>query len=221
VLGLPDPTQSFHRPDDWVQLLSIPQAGEVQADGAALLAGADDFIGQVLPAMQTVEAGLMLVNAQNGVEVGTEIQSRFAEQYNLPIIFVINELDHEKANFNNSVDSLKQRFGNNVIVAQYPLNPGHNFDSIIDVITMKMYKYNGDKGGVEILDIPQEYAEKAAEIQNELIEKAAENDDELMEIFFENDGLTEDEMRKGITEGLIQRGIFPVFCTTVSPTIPR
>ncbi len=176
--------------------------------------GADDFIGQVLPAIQNVETGLMVINAQNGVEVGTEIQSRFANQYNLPIIFAINELDHEKANFSSSVESLKQRFGSNVIVGQYPLNPGNNFDSIIDVITMKMYKFSNDGKKVETLEIPEGEIETAKALQLELIEKAAENDEALMEIYFEKDTLTEDELRSGIKKGIIDRGMFPVFCTS-------
>jgi len=176
--------------------------------------GADDFIGQVLPAIQTVETGLMLINAQNGVEVGTEIQSRIAEQYNLPIIFAINELDHEKANFTNSIETLKQRFGNNVVVAQYPLNAGNNFDTIVDIITMKMYKTSDNGKKVEILDIPESELDKAKAYQQELIEKAAENDEALMEIYFEKDTLTEDELRSGIKQGIIDRGMFPVFCTS-------
>jgi len=176
--------------------------------------GADDFTGQVLPAIQTVETGLMVVNAQNGVEVGTEIQSRFAAQYNLPIIFAINEMDHEKANFTNSVETLKQRFGSNVIVAQYPLNTGNNFDSVIDVITMKMYKTSDGGKKVEILDIPETELDKAKAYQQELIEKAAENDEALMEIYFEKDTLTEDELRSGLKKGIVERGIFPIFCTS-------
>ncbi|HIE15704.1 MAG TPA: elongation factor G, partial [Bacteroidales bacterium] len=174
--------------------------------------GADDFIGQVLPAMQTVETGLMLINAQNGVEVGTEIHSRFAEQHNLPLIFIINQLDHEKANFTNNIESLKQRFGSNVIVAQYPVNSGHNFDSIIDIITMKMYKFSDDGKKVEITEIPDSEIDKAKSYQQELIEKAAENDEALMESYFEKDTLTEDELRSGMHTGIITREMFPVFC---------
>lgn len=176
--------------------------------------GADDFVGQVLPAIQTVEAGIMVINAQNGVEVGTEIQSRYADQYNLPIIFVLNELDHEKANFSSSIDSLKLRFSGNVVIAQYPVNPGHDFNSIIDIITMKMYKFSNDGKNVEVLDIPDSEIDQAKEYQQELIEKAAENDEALMEIYFEKDTLTEDEMRTGIKKGLVDRGMFPVFCTS-------
>ena len=174
--------------------------------------GADDFIGQLIPSLRVAETGLMLINAQNGVEVGTEIQARFAAEQNLPLIFGINHLDHEKANFLNAIDTLKQSFGSSVIVAQYPVNPGNDFDAIIDIITMKMYKFTEGKKEPEIVDIPENEMDRALEYQNELIEKAAESDDSLMEIFFEKETLSEDEMRSGIKEGMLARELFPVFC---------
>ncbi len=176
--------------------------------------GADDFVGQIITAIHAADTGVMVVNAQNGVEVGTEIQLRHAEKFNLPIVFAINHLDSDKANFDSTVDSLRVSAGNNVVLAQYPINAGESFDSIIDIITMKMLKFPANGGAPEVLDIPESEMEKAAELQNELIEKAAEGDDSLMELFFENETLTEDEMRSGITEGLIQRGMFPVFCVS-------
>jgi len=181
--------------------------------------GADDFIGQLIPSLRVAETGLMLINAQNGVEVGTEIQARFATEQNLPLIFGINQLDHEKANFLNAIDTLKQSFGSSVIVAQYPVNPGNDFDAIIDIITMKMYKFTEGKKEPEIVDIPENEMDRALEYQNELIEKAAESDDSLMEIFFEKETLSEDEMRSGIKEGMLARELFPVFCLSSKKNI--
>jgi elongation factor G len=181
--------------------------------------GADDFIGQLIPSLRVAETGLMLINAQNGVEVGTEIQARFAAEQNLPLIFGINHLDHEKANFLNAIDTLKQSFGSSVIVAQYPVNPGNDFDAIIDIITMKMYKFTEGKKEPEIVDIPENEMDRALEYQNELIEKAAESDDSLMEIFFEKETLSEDEMRSGIKEGILARELFPVFCLSSKKNI--
>ncbi len=181
--------------------------------------GADDFIGQLIPSLRVAETGLMLINAQNGVEVGTEIQARFAAEQNLPLIFGINHLDHEKANFLNAIDTLKQSFGSSVIVAQYPVNPGNDFDAIIDIITMKMYKFTEGKKEPEIVDIPENEMDRALEYQNELIEKAAESDDSLMEIFFEKETLSEDEMRSGIKEGMLARELFPVFCLSSKKNI--
>ena len=176
--------------------------------------GADDFIGQLIPSLRVSDLALMLINSQSGVEVGTEIQARFVKQWNLSMAFVINQLDHEKANFQGSIESLKMRFGSKVVIAQYPLNIGNDFDTIIDVITMKMYKYSPNNKEPEILDIPAEEIDKAKEYQQELIEKAAENDEELMEIFFEKDTLSEDEMRKGLKKGMLEGDIYPVFCAS-------
>ena len=109
---------------------------------------------------------------------------------------------------------MKERFGHNVVLVQFPVNEGTGFNSVVDVIKMKMYKYPADGGKPEISDIPDEHKDRADELHNELVEKAAENDEGLMELFFENDSLTEEEMRKGIRLGLVERGIFPVFCTS-------
>ncbi|MBN2347899.1 MAG: elongation factor G [Bacteroidales bacterium] len=175
--------------------------------------GLDDFSGGIISSLFVADTAVMILNTQNGVEVGAEIHFRYISKANKPMIIALNHLDHEKVNFEKTLESAKERFGNNVTVVQYPVNPGTGFNSIIDVLTMKMYKY-GDEGKVDVLDIPADQMEHAQKLQSELIEKAAENDESLMEIFFENDTLTEDELRKGITEGLIQRGIFPVFCVS-------
>jgi elongation factor G len=176
--------------------------------------GLDDFVGGVTSSLTVTDTAIMTINAQNGVEVGTEIQMRHAASRKKPVVFAINQLDHEKANFDKSVESLKERYGGNVTIVQYPVNPGEGFNSIIDLITWKMYTFKDASGKAELSDIPEPEMERAAELRNELIEKAAENDEPLMEIFFEKETLTEDEMRKGIKLGLIQRGLFPVFCTS-------
>ncbi len=176
--------------------------------------GLDDFVGGIISSLNPVDTGLMMVSASNGVEVGTEIQFRHTDQANKALVFVVNGLDHEKSNFDKAIELLKERFGGNIVLAQFPVNEGIDFNSVIDVITMKMYKYGPDGGTPEILDIPDDQKDKADNLHNELVEKAAENDDKLMELFFENETLTEDEMRKGIKMGLVQRGIFPVFCAS-------
>lgn len=176
--------------------------------------GLDDFVGGIISSLNPVDTGLMMVSASNGVEVGTEIQFRHTDQANKALVFVVNGLDHEKSNFDKAIELLKERFGGNIVLAQFPVNEGIDFNAIIDVITMKMYKYSPDGGTPEILDIPDDQKDKADNLHNELVEKAAENDDKLMELFFENETLTEDEMRKGIKMGLVQRGIFPVFCAS-------
>ncbi len=176
--------------------------------------GLDDFIGGVVSALRVADTGILLINSQNAIEVGTEIHFRKADDANIPLVLVVNSVDHEKSNFDKAIEMAKERFGNHVSVVQYPVNEGTGFNSVVDVLKMKMYRYPADGGNPEIVDIPDDQMGKAEELHNELVEQAAENDEELMELFFEKDTLNEDEMRKGITAGLIQRGIFPVFCTS-------
>jgi len=174
--------------------------------------GFDDFVGEVVSALKVADTGVMVINAQNGVEVGAEISWRYTSRNNTPVIFAINHLEHEKSNFDETIRQLKAQFGNHVTICQYPVNSGLGFDSVIDLIKMKMFKYPDSGGTPQELDIPASEKAKAEELQGILIEAAAENDEALMELFFENGTLSEDEMRKGIKAGLIHRGMFPVFC---------
>ncbi len=176
--------------------------------------GADDFVGGAVSSLHVADSAIMLVNAQNGLEVGTEIHNRWVEKFEKPMVFVINHLDHDKTNFEKTIEQIKERFGSKVAIAQYPVNAGISFDSFIDLIQMKLYKYPKEGGKPEISDIPVSEIDKATELQTELIEKAAENDDSLMETFFENDTLTEDEMRNGMAKGLLNLDMIPVFCTS-------
>jgi elongation factor G len=174
--------------------------------------GLDDFSGGVISSLFASDAAVMTINVQNGVEVGTEIHFRHAEKDHKPLIIVVNGLDHEKANFEKSIEMLKERLSNNIILIQYPVNEGVGFNSIIDVLKMKMLRYAKDGGKAESVDIPAEHAAKAAELHSALVEKAAESDEALMELFFSNDTLTEEEIRKGIAKGILTRGMFPVLC---------
>ena len=176
--------------------------------------GFDDFIGEVIAALKVADTAVMVVNAQNGVEVGTEITWRQLSRLEKPAIFVLNQLDHEKANFDESLRQLKQQFGDKVIPAQFPVNAGLGFDSVVDVLAMKMYKFPKDGGAVEIVDIPDAEKAKAEELQNAIIEAAAESDEALMEIFFENGTLTDEELTKGIKLGIATRTMFPLFCVS-------
>lgn len=173
--------------------------------------GLDDFVGGMISSLYAADTAVMVLNAQNGIEVGTEVQARHIAKYNKPMILVVNQVDHEKANFEKTIESAKERLGHNVTLVQYPVTTGPDFKAIIDVLLMKMFIVK-ENGGREAMAIPAEEADRAAELHNILVEKCAENDETLMEIFFDKGSLTEDEMRKGITLGLLSRGIFPVFC---------
>ena len=176
--------------------------------------GADDFVGGTVSSLHVADTGVVLVNAQNGMEVGTEIHSRWLDRLNMPAVIMINKCDHDHANFEKAYETIRDSFGGDAVLAQYPVNAGPGFDSIVDIIQMKLYKYPKDGGKPEVTDIPDSEADRAEELRNELIEKAAENDEALMELFFENDGLTEDEMRTGIAAGIVARGMFPIFCAS-------
>ena len=181
--------------------------------------GADDFIGGLIAGMKVCDAGIMLVNAQQGVEVGTEIHGRYADQNKFPLVIGINQLDTDKSNWDNTLDTLHKAFGSKPVVFQYPVNPGVSFDSFIDILKMKMYKFKDDNGTREIVDIPDSEKAKAEEMRAALIEMAAENDEALMEKFFESGELTEEEMHKGINIGFVNGSIYPVFCLSAKKDI--
>jgi elongation factor G len=176
--------------------------------------GSDDFVGAVVSSLRPADVGVMVINSQYGVEVGTEIFGRHCEKLNKPLIFAVSQLDHDKANFDQAIDSLRVSFGSKIAIVQYPVNPGIEFNAFIDVLMMKMYRFKGDTGEREELEIPADELDKATDLQNTLIEAAAENDESLMERFFDQGTLSEDEMRAGIRAGLINRGMFPVFCVS-------
>jgi elongation factor G len=174
--------------------------------------GSDDFIGGVISAFKVADVGVMVINAQQGVEVGTEIMTRYAERHNKPVILGVNQLDHEKANWDDVIDSLKNAYGNKVTLIQYPLATGAGFSAFIDVLKMKMYQFKDDNGTREELPVPAGEEERAGELHKALIEVAAEHDETLMELFFDKGVLTEDEIRQGLRAGLKNRQIMPVFC---------
>ena len=180
--------------------------------------GMDDLCGAVVSSLNVSDLALLVINSVNGVEAGTEAASRHADKVNIPLIFVFNQLDHDNTNFEASIEKCKNYFGNKVTVVQYPVDAGPGFTSIIDVLKMKMYKYNA-KGEAEVLDIPASEFAKAEKLQNELIEMAAENEESLMELYFEKGSLTEEEMRKGMKLGVLDRSLFPVFCTCARKSI--
>lgn len=174
--------------------------------------GSDDFIGGAVSAFKVCENGILVINAQHGVEVGTDIFARYADKYKLPLIVAVNQLDSEKADWEKTIAEMKETFGHKPIIVQFPVNPGPSFDGFIDVLKMKYYHFKDDNGTREDLDIPANLMDEAETLRQELIEKAAEFDDTLMERFFENGSLTEDEIREGLGKGIRQGGVLPIFC---------
>ncbi|GIV32891.1 MAG: elongation factor G [Chitinophagales bacterium] len=174
--------------------------------------GYDDFIGEIIAPLRVADTGILLINAQYGVEVGTEHIWEYAEKFGTPLILAVNQIDREEANFELCVEQAKQRFGNKVTVVQYPLNPGLGFDSVIDVLKMTMYKFPPEGGKPEKLPIPDSERERAKQLHNELVELAAQEDEKLMELYFDKGELDEDHMVQGLRMAMIKRDIFPLFC---------
>ena len=174
--------------------------------------GSDDFVGSTVTALNVTDTAIILLNGQYGVEVGTQNHSRYTEKLNKPVIFLVNQLDNEKCDYDNILEQLKEAYGSKVVPIQYPISTGPGFNALIDVLLMKKYSWKPEGGAPVIEDIPAEELEKATEMHKALVEAAAENDEGLMEKFFEQDSLSEDEMREGIRKGLVARGMFPVFC---------
>lgn len=174
--------------------------------------GSDDFVGGAITSLNVTDQAVILINGQYGPEVGTQNNFRYTEKLSKPVIFLINQLDSEKCDFDNIINSMQEIYGSKCVQIQYPVKTGPDFHEIIDVLIMKKLSWGSDGGAPKREDIPAEEMDKALELHKALVEAAAENDDSLMEKFFETETLSEDEMREGIRKGLVTRSIFPVFC---------
>jgi len=174
--------------------------------------GSDDFVGGVMTALGVTDTAVILLNGQYGPEVGTQNHFRYTEKLGKPVIFLVNQLDNEKCDYDMVVERLKEAYGSKCVQIQYPLETGPNFNSLIDVLLMKKYTWGPEGGVPTISEIPADQMDKAMELHKALVEAAAENDEALMEKFFETEALTEDEMREGIRKGLATRSMFPIFC---------
>ena len=176
--------------------------------------GSDDFCGSLFSAFKVGDIGIMVLNAQNGWEVGSELQSRYARILNKPLVGVVNQLDGDKANFDATVEGIRANSSVKPVIVQYPINQGGAFDSFIDVLMMKMYKFVDENGKREEHPIPESEMERATALNQELAEAAAVYDDALMELYFEKGSLTQDDIRSGLKLGVAKRDIMPIFCTS-------
>jgi len=178
--------------------------------------GSDDFVGGAITALNVTDQALLLINGQYGPEVGTQNAFRYTEKLKKPVIFLVNQLDSDKCDFDQIINNMKDIYGTKCVQIQYPVATGQGFNALIDVLLMKKYSWKPEGGAPIIEDIPAEEMDKAMELHKLLVEAAAENDESLMEKFFETEHLTEDEMREGIRKGLVTRSVYPVFCVCAS-----
>ncbi|MDR0437636.1 MAG: elongation factor G [Bacteroidales bacterium] len=174
--------------------------------------GMADYAGEMVSALSVVEAAAMIVNAQNGAEAGTDLSWRYTKKGNVPLMFVINQLDGEKANFEETLKQLQESYSESITVCQYPIAVGAGFDAVVDLILNKMLKFPKGGGKFEIVDIPEAEKERADKYRKHLVEASAAGADDLMEKYFETEDLTIDEMRRGIKLCMASRGMFPVMC---------
>lgn len=174
--------------------------------------GYDDFTGEVISALRVADTGIMVINAAMGVEVSTDIIWEYTEHFKTPMIFAINKLDDDRADFDKTVAEIKNHFGNKVLVVQYPRQQGAGFHEIIDVLRMTMYKFKDNGGKPEKMAIPDDEKIRADELHKELIEGIASNDESLMEKYFDKGELDEDEMKIGLKKAMINHDLFPLFC---------
>ncbi|HRO72085.1 MAG TPA: GTP-binding protein, partial [Saprospiraceae bacterium] len=174
--------------------------------------GFDDFVGEVVCSLKVADTAIMLLNAAQGVEVGTEILWDYVNEFRTPLLFVVSQMDHEKANFETTLEQAVQRFGTKVLPVQYPLNSGSEFNTIIDALRMVMYVFGPNGGKPEKHPIPDSEMERAKAMHNALVEAAAENEEGLMEKYFDQGTLSEEELTQGLRIALAHQQIFPVFC---------
>ena len=176
--------------------------------------GYANFVWEAKVSLRAVETGLMLVNALEGVEVQTEKIFEAVKEHKNSLIFVVNKMKRDLADFDNAYKSIIESFGKNAIAVQYPIGKGENFSGIVDLIEMKAYKYSSDeKGNSEEIEIPSDLTDKIQAKREELIEKIAENDEQLMEKYFEEGDLSIEEIGKGLKAGIASMDIFPVLIT--------
>jgi elongation factor G len=174
--------------------------------------GYDDFVGEVLSALRVADTGVLLLNAVAGVEVGADVIWQYTERFHTPMIFAVNKLDHDKADYDRTVAEAKDHFGPRVTVIQYPLQTGAGFHEIIDVLQMTLYKFR-DTGGKPVkLPIPDSERARAEELHRTLVEMVASVDETLMEHYFEKGELEEEELKAGMKKAMIAHELFPLFC---------
>ncbi|MEM1126062.1 MAG: elongation factor G [Bacteroidota bacterium] len=180
--------------------------------------GYPDFMGEVIAALKVADTAMYVMNAAEGVQVGTELSWTYGEMTDTPSMFVINHLDRADSDFRILVEQMRERFGRGATIVQIPGGAGTR--AIIDVLLMKQIRFPADQDGQPVFeDIPEEFREEAEALHNELVENVAENDEALMELYFEQGTLTEDEMRQGLRDAMLKRDLFPIFVTSATENV--
>ena len=204
-----------------ISIMATPLHIEWKGDKVNLIdtPGYQDFTGEVKTALRVSDIGVVVLKAVEGVEVGSEIVWGYTEEYKNACIIVVNKLDHENAAFDNAVASAKSRFGGDVTVVQFPVNEGLQFNSVVDVLRMKLLTYTDVGGKYTESEIPPYVKTHADELHQQLLEKVAESDEELLNAFFENGTLSHEQLQEGLCTALVKRAVFPVLCAASTRNI--
>ena len=182
--------------------------------------GYSDFVGEVISALEVCDAIVILLNGVAGIEVGTETVYRLTDQKKVPRLFFVNRLDKEHADFDKVLEMTRSRFGNVVTALQFPVNEGEGFDRLIDIVKMKLIKFEKNKSGKFTEEpIPSDLADRAAELRNALMETVSENDEELLNIFCDTGELTDEQLKTGLRNQILNCNIFPVVCGAATANI--
>ncbi len=172
-----------------------------------------DFTIEVERSLRVLDGAVAVFDGKEGVEAQSETVWRQADRYKVPRLCFINKMDKLGASFDFSYETIKTRLGANALPLQCPIGSGNEFQGIVDLIDMRAYYFEGDKGDkVTEKDIPEDLQEYVSKWRHELIEKAAELDDDLMGKFLEGQEITQAEIRKAVRKGVVARSVYPVLC---------
>jgi len=180
--------------------------------------GYADFVGEVKAGLRVADAALVVVTAEKGVEVGTELTWQYADERNLPRMVLINKLDRENTSFDTALKSLRDQFGLKVVPLQIPIGEQSSFRGVVDLVSQKGYTFEGGNKVQEIA-IPAELQESIGSYREQLIESAVESDDEIMEKFLEGEELSDEEILSVIKKGTRSGQLIPVLCGAGSKNI--
>ncbi len=182
--------------------------------------GYTDFTGEVKACLRVADTGVVLLKAVEGVEVGTDLVWRYTQEYGNAVVVVVNKLDQENADFDKTLAQAREQLSHDIVPVQFPLKQGLGFDSIVDVIRMKVLKFTaGGNGKWTEADIPADAREKAEALRQQLLELIAETDESLLNKYLEQGGLSPEEVRQGLRAGMRDRKVFPLLCTAATQNV--
>ena len=169
-----------------------------------------DFAGEVKEGIRAADSALVVLSGRSGVSVGTEQTFEYARQRGIPIMFFVNKIDDDRADYQKTLEQMKEVFGKSVTPFVYPIREGDEFKGFVDIVDMTARRYDGIYR-VEI-PVPEGMAEVVAPLRDMIMEAVAETDDELMNKYFNGEEFTVDEIKGAIRKGVKDGSIYPVYC---------